>query len=435
MEISKFFKDDYSNSALYTSFSKLASFVDGFKPSSRKVFFTVDKKNVEHNYKVANLAADTSSLTEYIHGAANLEGVIVGMAQSFSNNYPLLTEEGSFGDRLNHSAAASRYIFTKKSKWFNQFFNEIDKQIIKYREFEGTSIEPFFYVPILPLILLNGSTGIGNGYAQKILPRKKEDIINAMLLISEGQKPKNIVPYFEGFNGSVIQLEDGKVEIKGKIKNEGTTIWIEEVPFGYELNFYVKELDKLVEKGIIKDYKDYSEDGKFKFEIKCTREFGKQDEYSILDQLKLIDRHTENFTCVSENDSIIEFNNEIELLVEFFQIRTQYYIKRKVYLISKYEEEILYLKNKIMFIEKVGNDFIVLYKKSKKEIEDQLINLKFDKYNSSYEYLLEMRIDSFSQEKLKKLQLLLSTKQDDLKELSNKTPIEMFKDDIKGSQI
>jgi DNA topoisomerase-2 len=430
MEITKFFQDDYTNAALYQSFRSIGNFIDGFKPSSRKVFFTVDKNNVVTNTKVANLAADVSSKTQYIHGSASLEGVIIGMAQEFCNNYNLLEPEGSFGDRLNHSAAASRYIFTKKSKWFDKFFNEDDKKIIKYREFEGSSIEPFFYTPIVPFILLNGSSGIGNGYAQKILPRKLEDITKAITSILNGKEVKSITPWFRGFEGVVNHLPENKVEICGVIENNTTSILIKEVPYSYELIWYLGQLDKLVDSGVIKEYKDLSEDGKFKFDIKCTREFGKQEEKDILEQLKLIDRQTENFTCVSENDSIIVFSNEIELLKSFIKIRLEYYTKRKNYLLGLYKDQSLLLKNKIRFIESIMDNSLVIFKKSKETVEKLLIEQKYDKVDSSYEYLLEMRIDTFTKEKIDKMKAQLAAKELEYKELKAKSEKDLWIGDL-----
>jgi len=430
MEITKFFQDDYTNAALYQSFRSIGNFIDGFKPSSRKVFFTVDKNNVVTNTKVANLAADVSSKTQYIHGSASLEGVIIGMAQEFCNNYNLLEPEGSFGDRLNHSAAASRYIFTKKSKWFDKFFNEDDKKIIKYREFEGSSIEPFFYVPIVPFILLNGSSGIGNGYAQKILPRKLEDITKAITSILNEKEVKSITPWFRGFEGVVNHLPGNKVEICGIIENNITSILIKEVPYSYELTWYLGQLDKLVDSGVIKDYKDLSEDGKFKFEIKCTREFGKQEEKDILEQLKLIDRQTENFTCVSENDSIVVFENEVDLLKSFIKIRLEYYIKRKNYLLDLYKDQSKVLKNKIRFIESIMSGTLVIFKKSKETVEKLLIEQNYDKVDSSYEYLLEMRIDTFTKEKIDKMKAQLDAKELEYKELKAKSEKDLWIEDL-----
>lgn len=430
MDITTFFDDDYKNAALYQSFRSIGSVIDGLKPSSRKVFFTVDKNNITSNVKVANLAADVSSKTEYIHGSGSLEGVIVGMAQEFCNNYNLLEPEGSYGDRLNHSAAASRYIFTKKSKWFDKFFNDADKKIIQYREFEGTSIEPFFYVPILPLLLLNGNSGIGNGYAQKILPRKIEDITKAIKAILDGKEVKSITPWFKDFDGKVVHLPDNKVEIRGSIENNGTSITIKDVPYSYELAWYLNQLDDLVDAGTIKDYKDYSENGKFKFEIKCTREFGKQDDLVILDQLKLIDRQSENFTCVSEDDSIIVFENEVELLKHFIKIRLEYYIKRKEYLLGLYKDQSKVLKNKIRFIESIMDGSLVIFKKSKEVIETLLNEKKFDKIQDSYEYLLEMRIDTFTKEKIDKMKSMLAAKEAEYKLLKEKSEKDLWLEDL-----
>lgn len=433
MKISKFYKTEYANAALYQSFRTIASFIDGHKVGGRKIFYTVDKKNITTNYKVANLAADTSSLTEFIHAAGSLEGAIVTMAQTISNNYNLLEPEGFFGNRLKHEAAASRYIFTKKSKWFDSFFNEDDKKLIKYREFEGKSIEPFFYVPIVPVLLLNGAEGIGNGYAQKIMPRRLEDVVSAIGELLAGKRVKRITPWVDGFNGTIKFLEDNKIEVRGAVDVKSASITITEIPMSYDLSSYIKKLDLLVDKNIIKDYTDLSEGENFKFEVRCTKEFCKQSEYEILDALKLIDRLTENFTCVSEKDSIVVFENEIDLLKSFVKIRKEYYIKRKEYLLETNSAVLKALENKVRFIKMINDGEIVIFKKSKTEVQSLLEENKFDKL-PSYEYILEMRVDSLTNEKADAMQKQAWTLKQKVEEIKTKTVEDFWLEDLKGLQ-
>ena len=430
MEISEFFKNDFKDFSLYSSFRGIGNCIDGFKPSTRKLIFTVDKKNVNQNMKVANLAASTAELTSYLHGSGSLEGAAVGLAQSWSNNCTLIDPEGNFGNRLNHEAAASRYIFTKKSKWFDLILNQDDKNIIDYRNFEGEEIEPFFYVPIVPLLLVNGSSGIGSGYAQKILPRKLEDIIDAIEKLLNDKKVKSITPSLHSFSGTINSLGENKVEIIGTIEKGDAKIIITEVPFSYDLESCIAQFDKLEEKGIIKSCKDLSDSGNFRFELKCTREFCALSDHEILDTLGLVDRQTENFTCISENDSIIVFKNEIDLLKHFIKIRLKYYDKRKVYLLDKKTKLGLELKNKIKFLKEIMGDKLVVYKKSKDEIEKLLTASKYDKIDGSYDYLLSMKIDSFTTEKFKKLEEEYSKIKEEIEIIKAKTEKEMWLEDL-----
>jgi len=431
MKISHFFLNQFKDFSLYSSFRGIANFVDGLKPSTRKLIFTVDKRNITQNMKVANLASSAAELTSYLHGAVSLEGATVGLAQDFCNNCNLLDPEGNFGNSLAHNASASRYIFTKKSKWFDLILNPDDRNIINYRFFEGDSIEPFFYVPIVPLILVNGSSGIGSGYAQKILPRKLEFVIDALEKLLNDKKVKNITPSLNSFNGNVIILGDNRVEIVGKFEKGDAKLTITDLPFSYERDAYIKELENLVEKDLIKSYKDLSEHGIYRFDIKCTREFCSLPDEEILSTLKLVDKQTENFSCISEKDTIVVFKNEIELMKAFIKIRLKYYDLRKKYLIKNLTEKSIELKNKIRFLKEIMSDKLIVYKKSKSDIEKLLVAGKYEKVYDSYDFLLAMRIDSFTTEKYKKLEEDLVKSKEELEVLTLKTEKDLWIEDLK----
>ncbi len=171
MKISTFFENDYVDQASYDNLRKIASLVDGQKNSSRKIIYTILEKNIKDEIKVSQLGSKVAEFAEYLHG--NLDGVIVNLAQNFpgTNNIPLLTREGNFGTRFAQEASASRYIYTYGSKEFFQLFNKNDNAILVKQYFEGEQIEPMFYLPTLPLLLINGSEGVSSGFAQKILSR------------------------------------------------------------------------------------------------------------------------------------------------------------------------------------------------------------------------------------------------------------------------
>ena len=116
MKITDFFKVDVCNYASYDNYRKIASIVDGLKPSGRKCLYTFIKNNITQPKKVSQLKSETAGATNYLHGENALAGVIVNLAQNFtgSNNIPLFTRDGAFGTRLIPEAAADRYIFFSK---------------------------------------------------------------------------------------------------------------------------------------------------------------------------------------------------------------------------------------------------------------------------------------------------------------------------------
>lgn len=433
MKISDFYTQEYNQSALYQSIRTIASYIDGNKIGARKIVHILDKENITHPIKCSSLAAKIVDIDKYIHGPVSLEGTIVTLAQDFpgANNYPLLDKGGNFGNKFKHEASASRYIYTKKSKWFEFFFKKEDYELLTEQIFEDSVVEPLFYMPTLPLILLNGSEGVGNGFAQKILPRKLEDITAAIKSIIKGKRVSRITPWVNGFSGKIELLDDNSVVIKGKIdiKNK-TTIHISEIPFHYTLDKYIEILNSLVEKKIIKEYIDKSDNDIYSFTVSVTREFTSQSEDEILDSLKLVKRVTENFTCVDESNSIIEFGNEIEILKKFVPLRLDYYQKRKDALLAKMKNESTIAKNKIKFILEIIAGTLKINNRKQSEIEADLKTKKYHAVEGGFDYLLLMPIYSLTEERVKKLKEAVESLEAQISTLEKKTPQDLWDEDL-----
>ncbi|RNA39637.1 DNA topoisomerase 2-alpha-like, partial [Brachionus plicatilis] len=138
----------------------IPSLVDGFKPGQRKVLFACFKRNLQKEIKVAQLAGSVAELSAYHHGEQSLMGTIINLAQNFvgSNNINLLLPIGQFGTRLHggKDAASPRYIFTNLSPLTRFIFNPKDDPLFNYLNDDGQTVEPEFYCPILPMVLVNG---------------------------------------------------------------------------------------------------------------------------------------------------------------------------------------------------------------------------------------------------------------------------------------
>ena len=199
IKITEFFDTDYCDYGSYDNYRKIASICDGLKPSARKCLYIVLKDNIKEPFKVQNLCARVSEKTNYIHGATSLYGVIVGLAQDFvgTNNIPLFQRKGNFGTRLIPEASADRYIFTCKEKYLDNIFNEEDNSNLISQIFEGDEIEPKFFIPIIPMLLVNGSLGLTTGFSQKILPRDPKELIKWIMCKLSGKKfTGKLLPYF-----------------------------------------------------------------------------------------------------------------------------------------------------------------------------------------------------------------------------------------------
>jgi DNA topoisomerase II len=434
--IQDFLENEYSNSALYDCFRSIASYIDGLKPSSRKVVYTVKKQNIIKDSKVSRLASMVAMETQYLHGENSLQGVIVGMTQDFvgSNNLPLLSPNGNFGSRFIPNASAARYIYSKKSPNFNSLFNKDDDKILLEQEFEGDIIEPKFFVPVLPLILVNGNEGMGTGYAQKIFPRKISDLKQAIIdIITTGDTKKRLKPHYKDFNGKVTQGETANSwVIKGSYRLENScTIYIDELPVGYSLAYYLKVLNKLEETGKIKSFEDLSEDENFLFKVSVKRQVTTLSKESLMSLFKLEKRVSENFTCIDENNSIIIFNSAIELLKRYITIKLEYYEKRRQNRISEIQLELSYLDSIKNFIKRVISGELLVSNQKKDSIVKQLEKQKdILKKEGSYDYLLKMPIYSLTYEKVKQLEEKIASKKKDLFYFENNSASSLWKEEL-----
>ena len=190
----------------------IPSIVDGFKPGQRKVMFTCLKRNDKREVKVAQLAGSVGEMSAYHHGEASLMGTIIGLAQNYvgSNNVNLLQPIGQFGTRLagGKDHASPRYIFTQMSPLARHIFNVHDDHVLKYLTDDNQKIEPEYYVPILPMVLVNGAEGIGTGWMTKIPNYNPREIVENLMRMLDGREPKEMVPWFKNFRGTIENLDN-----------------------------------------------------------------------------------------------------------------------------------------------------------------------------------------------------------------------------------
>ncbi len=324
VEISEYFNTNYCDYSSYDNYRKIASMVDGNKISSRKCLYVILKDNIKNPVKVQNFISEAAKRTNYVHGASSLYGVTVGMAQNFpgTNNIPLLKRKGAFGTRTIPDAAADRYIFTCMEDIIPKIFMSEDTPNLQEQIFEGDVIEPKCYVPVIPMLLVNGAIGLTTGFSQKILSRDPKELIKWIKAkLSNKKFNGKLLPYFNGFKGSVIENEaEGSYTIYGTFqKVSGNKIEINDVPIGYDLQGYLKVLDKLVEQKKIKDYEDLSEGNDFHIIVTFWRNQGLDiDKCDIIQELKLSKSVTESYTSLNED-------NKVSLFVRYIDIATGTY--------------------------------------------------------------------------------------------------------------
>lgn len=430
MNISKFLNEQYSDSALYINYRSTPSYIDGLKNSTRKVVYTVKKQNIKSQMKVSALGSKVVDTSGYLHGDTSIQGAIVTLAQDFcgSNNLPIMEPVGSFGTRHIPEAAAPRYIFTKPSKYFDYLFRKEDDHNLIEQEFEGEKIEPMFYVPTLPLILLNGSTGIGVGFASTILARDLNNIISIVnnFLNKKKSEDELFKPSWKGFKGEVNYLGDNKWEIRGIANLNGKKLTITEVPISITLQKYIGILRKAKEKGIITKYIDYSENDQFNFEVTLSDSEASKDKEKIMTDLKLIETITENLVCIDENNSTKEFNSVKDIFKEYCKIRIEFLEKRLKSEIERLESEKNYLNECVSFILEVINNTI--NPKVKKDLLEKELASKGYK---TIDKLISMPIYSLTEDKVEELKKRLENKILELEKMKKETPITLWKNDLK----
>ena len=431
IDISQFLNYEFADSALYMAYRAIPSYIDGLKNSHRKIVYTIKKKNIKNELKVYQLASTVASESNYIHGDVSLQGAVVTLAQDYTgaNNLPILKGEGNFGTRFLNEASAARYIAALPQHYFWELFKKEDDCNLISQNFEGDEIEPRFYVPSLPLLLLNGCIGIGVGFSTKILPRSKSNIEKAIKAVLEGKRTTKAMfrPSWNGFKGDVVEIAPGKWDIRGKLTVNGKKAIIDELPIPYSLPDYIAVLKKLKEKDIITKFTDLSEDDSFKFEVVLTEEEAKKDFDTIFNDLKLSNIITESFTCVDENNAIREFDSVKDVFDAYMKIRVEYLEKRIKSETLKLENELSNLEEIYKFINEVIKDTINL--KDKRANVEKVMR---DKGYTIIDKLLAMPLYSITKEKAEEAKKKYQDKKEELRLMKLETPTSQWLKDLEA---
>lgn len=433
--ITEFLSDEYKEFAMYTIENRaIPSVIDGFKPSQRKVIHVSNqiwKNGSEKTLKVFQLAGKVASDAYYHHGNSSLENAIITMAQSFKNNAPLLEEDGQFGSLRSPQAGAPRYIGTRLSENFRSIYK--DFELLKYKEEEGESIEPHFFLPIVPTVLLNGSSGIAVGFSSNILNRNIKDIIEACKKVLGGTNIREVKPSLNDFNGTYIQDTENnkKWYIRGKFEViNTTTVHISELPPSMTYEKYEEHLERLIDNKDIVSYDDNCKDN-VDYTIKFTRSsLSKLEETDLIKLLKLEESSTEIYSTLDENGKLKIFESTADIIKYFVDFRLEYYHKRKQYLLDKMNKELKILSNRGRFIKAILDEKLKINNVAKSKIVEQIENMNLDKIDDSYDYLLRMPIYSLTKELFEKLKSDFTSKKEEIKKLESTDPKDMYVQDL-----
>ena len=471
------------------------------------------------------------------------------MAQNFvgSNNINLLEPIGQYGSRHmgGKEAASARYIHTAMSKVARLIFRPEDDPLMEYQIEEGQKIEPVWYLPIIPMILVNGSEGIGTGWRSTIPNYNPREIVENLRRKLHGEDFQPMVPWFKNFKGAIKPSSSKKkfgYTCYGiiNIKDE-TTVKITELPIRRWTRDYKDFLEEMIEgraktkdasskeskkdkkkknkkdkkKGkkkkdrigkpkerkkddesdigdddeetkehkridygiVIEDIKEYHKGHNIDFEIKtkndCLDKIVKPD--NSHDLIKAFRLSTSlpltQLVCFDHNSKLKKYENELEIMEEFYAIRLEMYTTRKKHMLKSLERELAIISNKVRFILAVINEEVVLKRAKRKDLINTLYKKKFTPYSKfgnpnenikekiliveskddneeskenksekedegmavpakEYDYLLRMALWSLTYEKVEELLKEKNDKEAILEALKNKTEVELWENDL-----
>jgi DNA gyrase/topoisomerase IV subunit B len=442
--------------------------MDGMKESHRKVLYSCFLRNLKYSgqsLKVAQLSGYVAEKSGYHHGEQNLYQTITKMAHNFvgSNNIPLLFPDGQFGGLSagGKDAANARYIFTKLDKLTRIIYDIRDDPLLEQNEDDGDIVEPKYYVPLLPMVLVNGVLcGIGTGSSCNIPAYNPLDLINCMktwiendgkiITIDEDNKSiisilPELIPWYQGFNGKIEKISEHKFISYGTIIKEKNTKIVTELPVGMWIDNFKEQLDQHLEEKQIKSVKNNSTANSAKFTITEDNDGF----ICSINSLKLYTYlSTSNMVLFTNEGKLKKFNTIDEIIDHFCKVRYSYYIKRKQFIISDLKSQLQYLGNKRRFLEEFMSGELKIFNGKQSRDEDDIIkdleikgydkNIKdSDNENNTgnYNYLLRMPINNLTTKKLKSLidEILSITKKYDI--TFSTTEKKMWLDDLSNFEI
>jgi DNA topoisomerase-2 len=442
--------------------------LDGLTPVRRKILTTCLKHDDNKYMKVFQLGGRVASEMAYHHGDASMNGAIIKMSQKYlgSNYYPLLEGKGQFGTRRckgkNHGSP--RYVRTRLNRVIvRQLYDKLDTPNLPKQYEEGDRVEPQYYLPILPMCILEHNMGVSYAWALRSMARDLDSVCSMMKALSDGKSfKKKLALNTSNYTGEIKPSAD-KITMTGVYKKvNDNTIVITELPIGIHSENYCKHLSES-KSSLISKVDNYSNDKiliKIKFKpdglSKMISDCKNKGSDPIIEALGLRCTVTEHFNFINEHNIIEHFETAEDVVRRHFELNKVKYEKR-------IDRELLLLnwiiprdKNIIRFIEVkelpniTGKTKVktreILTKNGYDKINNTVINSnsKYDntelkealEHNKTYGYLEQIRAGDVSLEELtaKKQKLVEhEARKIELEKLKTEKPfpgINIFKQDI-----
>ena len=444
--------------SIYDCARSIPNVMDGLKTSQRKILYAAFKRKLTNEIKVAQFAGYVSEHSLYHHGEMSLNKAIVGMAQEFvgSNNINTLLPNGQFGTRLQggKDSASERYIYTLLNPLTPYVFINNDQYVLDHLDDDGTMVEPEFYAPIIPTILVNGCKGIGTGFSTDVLSYNPLDLVKYLERKLQSANTSDIVlsPYYEGFTGKIVNLGENKYLIKGKYERiKADVIRVTELPVGVWTEDFKTNLEKMMEttdkKGkkinpVVKEYNDMSTDTQVDFTIHLHTGVLEKLEGKLLpsynNECNDLEKHlnmvvtktTSNMHLFDSKQRMQKYAKVEDIINSYYPVRLEMYHKRKEYLIAKLRLEVMILHNKARFVEEQCEGKLDLRRKKADVVNELLDARKYNKVDEVYTYLTNMPISSVMEENIVRLREERDKKQNELDMLLKKKIEDMWREEL-----
>lgn len=386
--------------ASYNLERSIPSCIDGLKICHRKILYIMtDNKKYEVRSKLSDIVGNTIKKTHYNHGNVSLEDAIARMSQRVTgiNNINLIEPESGLGTRENLEPGQPRYCYAKLAAWTNLIYRKEDKIILENKMEEDTKLEYNYFIPIIPVVLVNGTDGIGTGWSTKVPKFKPTDIIIALKNRIEKGKSFDCPLWYANYttNSKNIKGRDkyyccGDYTVNSRDYN-GTPLSIEinELPAcGLSYEKYIKYLDELKDRP-----SKHGKDNKLEeyitgyyprnipnenhmthlivnFSTNFTKLLTKANENELIEKVFQIRStvSTKNMMLFDELNNLHHFKSVEDIFEYFYEFRLRKYNERKKKQLEQMKLNIINKKYKKEFIKAVINDIIIGKKLSSSEL-------------------------------------------------------------------
>lgn len=461
VSFTSFVNDELIHFSNADNLRSLPHVMDGLKPSQRKILWAARKRNLVSEIKVAQLAGYVSETAAYHHGEVSLTGAIVGMAQNFvgANNINLLAPNGQFGTRLQggDDAASPRYIFTALERIQATMISKADDPALAWLEDDGQRVEPEYYMPVLPLLLVNGAKGIGTGFSTEVLPYSPRDLVSALRqrLRSEVDDltTLRLMPWWDGFRGSV-QMDGKRVTTHGIFQfldDDTSRVRITELPVGVWTKDYKAFLDELIvgtdpkasdaasAARVLKGFQEAYNDVDVEFVLTLDTEYyheARAFPAEFAKKFRLVSSTSLSNMVAFDDGHIRRFASAGEILETFYVRRLGGYVSRKANELARMDAEIVELDARVRFVRAVVEGALTVANADDEDLFADMQELGLPLLPATaeglagYEYLLRMRVDRLKKKAVIDLSGELTAMTAERTALAARSPEELWLSDL-----